>query len=269
MALLRNLRNILEANVSAEAMTRVCATLASQQAVARSKQLPFRFLAAYREVKDLQSGYVAAVLAALEDAIAHSAANLRGFGADTRVVVACDVSGSMQQPISQRSKVLLYDVGLVLGMLLQSRCQHVVSGMFGDRWQRVSLPRGPVLRNVDEFYRREGEVGYSTNGYLVIRDLRERREAVDKVMLFTDAQLWNSNGDGGTIAQEWAEYRRTVAPGARLYLFDLAGHGATPLDVRPENGVALIAGWSDKVFDVLHAVENGGSALSEIEKIEI
>jgi 60 kDa SS-A/Ro ribonucleoprotein len=269
MALLRNLRNILEANVSAAAMTRVCATLASQPAVARSKQLPFRFLAAYREVKTVQSGHVAAVLAALEDAIAHSAANLHGFGADTRVVVACDVSSSMQKPISARSKVLLYDVSLVLGMLLQSRCRQVVTGMFGDSWKRISMPRGPVLRNVEEFYRREGEVGYSTNGYLVVKDLRLRREVVDKVMVFTDVQLWNSNGDGGTLAQEWAEYRRTVAPHARLYLFDLAGYGTVPLELRPENGVALIAGWSDKVFDVLSAVETGGSALSEIEQIEL
>ncbi|WP_310395510.1 TROVE domain-containing protein [Hymenobacter sp.] len=269
MALLRNLRNILEADVSAETMTRVCATLSNRDAVARSKQLPFRFLAAYREVKALPGGHVAAVLAALETAIAHSAANLRGFGPATRVVVACDVSRSMQQPISPRSKVLLYDVSLVLGMLLQSRCQNVVAGMFGDTWKRIGLPRGPVLRNVEEFYRREGEVGYSTNGHLVVRDLRERREVVDKVMLFTDVQLWNSTGDGGTQAQEWAAYRRTVAPQARLYLFDLAGHGTAPLEVRPESGVALIAGWSDKVFDVLAALDNGGTALSEIEKIEL
>ena len=269
MALLRNLRNLLEANVSAATMERVCDTLADRFAVARSKQLPFRFLAAYREVKALPGGHVAAVLAALETAIAHSATNLRGFGPDTRVVVACDVSSSMQKAISPRSKVLLYDVSLVLGMLLQSRCQHVITGMFGDTWKRISMARGPVLRNVEEFYRREGEVGYSTNGHLVIKDLRERREVVDKVMIFTDVQLWNSTGDGGTLAQEWAAYRRTVAPTARLYLFDLAGHGTVPLEVRPETGVALIAGWSDKVFDVLTALDSGGSALSEIEKMEL
>ncbi|UOQ64698.1 TROVE domain-containing protein [Hymenobacter volaticus] len=267
MALLRNLRNILEADVSAEAVVEVCTTLSDRTAVARSKQLPFRYLAAYREVKALQNGHVAAVLAALEDAITHSAANLRGFGPATRVVVACDVSGSMQQPVSARSKVQLYDVGLVLGMLLQSRCQHVTAGMFGNTWKRLSLPRGPVLGNVDEFYRREGEVGYSTNGYLVIEDLRRRREVVDKVMIFTDCQLWNTHLNGATIAHEWAEYRRTVAPQARLYLFDLAGHGTAPLDVRAEDGVALIAGWSDKVFNVLEALENGGSALTEIQSI--
>ena len=269
MALLRNLRDILAATVSAATMERVCDTLADRFAVARSKQLPFRFLAAYREVKALQSGHVAAVLAALETAIAHSAVNLSGFGHDTRVVLACDVSGSMQQPISARSNVLLYDIGLMLSMLLQSRCQNVVTGMFGNIWKRISLPRGPVLRNVDELYRREGEVGYSTNGHLVVQELLLRREVVDKVMIFTDCQLWSSTGDEGVFGRMWADYRRIVAPNARLYLFDLAGHGTAPLEVRPETGVALIAGWSDKVFDVLSALDDGGSALSEIEKIEL
>jgi 60 kDa SS-A/Ro ribonucleoprotein len=268
MALLRNLRNLLEANVSAETLALACATLADPAQVARARQLPFRFLAAYREVLALDSGAVAPVLVALEAAIVSSARNLRGFGPQTRVVVACDVSGSMQQPISPRSKVLLYDVGLVLAMLLQSRCQHVVTGLFGDRWLRVPLPQGQVLRNVQELYRREGEVGYATNGHRVIQDLRQRGEAVDKVMIFTDCQLWNTNGKG-TLAQEWAAYRANVAPQARLYLFDLAGLGTTPLDVRSRDGVALIAGWSDKIFDVLAAIENGGSALTEIEKIDL
>jgi 60 kDa SS-A/Ro ribonucleoprotein len=154
-------------------------------------------------------------------------------------------------------------------MLLQSRCQHVVTGLFGDRWKRVNLPQGQVLRNVQELYRREGEVGYATNGHLVIQDLRQRREVVDKVMIFTDCQLWDSTGHNHTLAQEWAAYRANVAPQARLYLFDLAGHGTTPLNVHAEHGVALIAGWSDKVFDVLAALENGGDALTEIQKIEL
>jgi 60 kDa SS-A/Ro ribonucleoprotein len=269
MALLRNLRNLLEANVSAETIAHACATLADPGQVARARQLPFRFLAAYREVLALNNGAAAPVLAALETAILASARNLRGFDGNTRVVVACDVSGSMQQPISPRSKVLLYDVGLVLGMLLQSRCMHVVTGMFGATWKRVPLPQGQVLRNVQELYRREGEVGYDTNGHLVIQDLRQRGEAVDKIMIFTDCQLWDSTGRHNTLAQEWAAYRANVAPNARLYLFDLAGHGTTPLDVRAEHGVALIAGWSDKVFDVLAALENGGNALTEIQKTKL
>jgi 60 kDa SS-A/Ro ribonucleoprotein len=121
MALLRNLRNMLEANVSYAFMKKVCAQLADENAVSKSKQFPFRFLAAYRELKELKYENVSMVLTALEDAAAASVKNIKGFDEATRVLVACDVSGSMQKAISPRSKVLNYDIGLMLAMLMQSK----------------------------------------------------------------------------------------------------------------------------------------------------
>jgi 60 kDa SS-A/Ro ribonucleoprotein len=269
MAMLRNLRNILEANVSGKHIEKVCEMLSDPMLVAKSKQLPFRFLAAYREVKEVQSGYTTAVLAALEAAVAASVINLRGFGYNTSVTIACDVSGSMQQPISPKSKILAYDIGLMLGMMLLSKCKNAEAGMFGDTWKVVNMPSKSILSNVQEFYRREGEVGYSTNGYLVIEDLIKRNKVVDKVMLFTDCQLWNSNQGYNTISDSWSKYRNTIAPNVKLYLFDLAGYGNTPLDLSKGNGVHLIAGWSDKIFDVLSAIEEGGNAIKMINAIEI
>jgi len=268
MALLRNLRNILEAEVDVAHLQLVCATLSDAKQVARSKQLPFRFLAAYRELQSVASGFTAQVLSALESAVEASAASLQGFAANTRVLIACDVSGSMQMPVSPRSKVLLYDIGLLLGMLLKSRCENVQTGMFGDRWKIVNLPAKGILANVQEFYRREGEVGYATNGFLVIHDLIDRKKAVDKVMLFTDAQLWNNQGSEH-IQTLWNRYRKEIAPRAKLYLFDLAGHGQSPLDLTKGQGVHLIAGWSDKIFEVLAAIEAGQSAVEMIRTIEI
>lgn len=271
MALLRNLRNMLEAGVSFETMELVCSKLADRDAVARSKQFPFRFLAAYREVKGLTSGLVPLVLDALEAAVAESAVNIRGFSKTTSVLIACDVSGSMQKPVSAKSKVMAYDIGLMLAMLLQSRCQHVQTGIFGDRWKIVNVSRKNILANVQEFYNREGEVGYSTNGYLVIQDLIDRKAVVDKVMVFTDCQLWNSNiidkVQGKSFASLWKQYKSMV-PQAQLYLFDLAGYGNTPISVKSD-GVFLIAGWSDKIFDVLAALQEGETSVSEIEKIEL
>lgn len=69
MATLRNLRNILEAEVSIEALNKVCAYLSDENAVRNSKQLPFRFLAAYRELKQLNNGYAVKVLDALEESV--------------------------------------------------------------------------------------------------------------------------------------------------------------------------------------------------------
>ena len=271
MAMLRNLRNILEAEVSADRLRKVCTVLGDARAVVRSKQLPFRFLAAYREIKTLNRDESTQVLNALEAAARASAENIPGFDESVRVLIACDVSGSMQRTISPKSKVQNYDIGLMLGMLLQHRCRRVTTGIFGDRWKVINLPQGNILANVDELHRREGEVGYSTNGYLIIRDLINRRAVVDKVMIFTDCQLWNSNGYGAsnreTIAQMWGQYKQ-IAPNAKLYLFDLAGYGNTPLDTRG-NDVFLIAGWSDKVFAVLQAIEQGGQAVAEIKKIAL
>ena len=276
MALLRNLRNLLDAGISYGHMQKVCATLASAENVARAKQFPFRYLSAYRELcvaKDakmipVSKGYTGEVLDALELAISHCATALPGFGPDTRVLVACDVSGSMQKPVSPNSKVLLFDVGLVLAMLLQSRCQNVEVGMFGDTWKRIAVPKSNVLANVMQFYQREGEVGYSTNGYLVIQDLLDRKQRMDKVMIFTDCQLWNSSGGSDNIHTLWQRYRREVAPDARLYLFDLAGYGQSPVSIMPDE-VFLLAGWSDKVFGMLNALENGKAALEEIRAVTI
>lgn len=267
MALMRNLRNIMEAEVAWEKMKKVCAYLANENAVAKSKQLPFRFLAAYREVKAMKSDYVSMVLNALEDAVVASVKNISGFDAKTRVLIACDVSASMQKPVSAKSKVLLYDIGLMLGMLMQSKCERVVSGMFGNTWKIINMPNRGVLSNVNEYYKREGEVGYATNGYLVINDLINRRVVMDKVMLFTDCQLWNNKHDGQSLANVWKMYK-TIAPYAKLYLFDLAGYGNTPISVMRDD-VTLIAGWSDKVFDVLHATENGESAISMIKQLQL
>ena len=267
MALMRNLRNILEANVSGAHIGMVCDYLSNEKAVMGSRQLPFRFLSAYREVKNLTSGYTTAVLSALEDAVMHSAKNIKGFGYSTSVVIACDVSGSMQKTVSAKSTVQLYDVGLMLGMLLQSQCKNVVSGMFGDTWKIINLPARNVLANVMEYHKREGEVGYSTNGYLVIDDLIKRKVVIDKVMLFTDVQLWNSNFNMHSFEGRWKRYK-AMAPNAKLYLFDLGGHGTTPLDIRRDD-VHLIAGWSDKIFEILHSLDEAGDALARINAIEL
>ena len=152
MALLRNLRNILQAGVSYEHFQKVCVRLSDADEVTRAKQFPFRYLAAYRELLlDSQrevplrglreklsaflfgsKDYAEGLLGALEKAVEASAVNIKGFDHTSSVLLACDVSGSMQTPVSAKSKILLYDIGLMLAMLLRSRCKNVEVGMFGD-----------------------------------------------------------------------------------------------------------------------------------------
>ena len=139
MALLRNLRNILQANVSPAHIERVASHICDPAKVAKSKQLPFRFLAAYKELMDVTSVHTATMLSALEKAVRESVNNLEGFGADTSVLVAADVSGSMFTTISPKSSVMNYDIGILLSMLLKSKCSSVISGMFGESWKVMNL----------------------------------------------------------------------------------------------------------------------------------
>ncbi|MBV8253363.1 MAG: TROVE domain-containing protein [Chitinophaga sp.] len=269
MAMMRNLRNMLEAEISKEHIKDVCDLLSSPEAVRKSKQLPFRFLAAYRELREVRHGMTGKVMEALEAALHASIANLKGFNANTKVVIACDVSGSMQKSVSAKSKILSYDIGLMLGMMLQSKCDNVLSGMFGDTWKVVNLPGKNILANVDAFYKREGEVGYSTNAHLVLADLVKRKYPADKIMYFTDCQMWSTkhNQHINAMKQAWTAYKQ-LFPAAKLYLFDLAGLGQAPLSIE-ENDVHLISGWSDKVFEVMEAIDKGQDALEHISAIQL
>ena len=270
MATLRNLRNILQAGVSIKHLEKVSSYIASKEAVEKSKQLPFRFLSAYRELKEVSSPYTSSILEALEGAIKHSSSNIKGFDLDTTIVIACDMSSSMENPLSERSKIKYFEIGLVLGMLLQSKCKSVISSIFGEDFKVVQLPRTNILSNADGLARRIGEVGHSTNGYKTLDYLTNNRIKADKIMIFTDLQMWDSNQNyygyndsSRTFQSAWKDYKQ-IFPESKLYLFDLAGYGNTPLDVSNKD-VSLIAGWSDKIFDCLSAIENGEKILGFIK----
>jgi hypothetical protein len=266
MATLRNLRNILDAKVSTIYIEKVCQYLSNAKAVRNSKQLPFRFFSAYRELEGNASKHTDKILFALEEAVKISIENIPTLNGD--VLIACDVSGSMQTPISAKSKVERYDIGLLLGQLLRLKCENNILGIFGDTFKVKRTTSKELLSNTMRLHDIEGEVGYSTNGYLVIDWLIKNKVVMDKVIMFTDCQMWDSRyGNTQNFADYWRTYKQ-IAPKAKLILFDMAGYGNTPIDTKT-NDVYLIAGWSDKIFDMIEAYENKESAVKEIEAMEI
>ena len=218
----------------------------------------------------LKNGAVVPLLKSLEAAASHTAENIPGFEENTRVLLACDVSGSMCSPVSKNSSVMCYHIGLLFSMLMKQRCKNVVTGMFGDVWKTFDMPSDSILQNTVDMLSHKGEVGYSTNGHKVIEWLIKEHREMDKVMLFTDCILWSSEGSSHNdpLAKNWDRYKREVAPHARLYIFDLAGYGQSPISMKRDD-VFFIAGWSDKVFDILAAVERGKNAIDEIRRIVV
>lgn len=264
MASIRNLRNILNAKVDVQYIKMLCEFISNPNAVKRSKQLPFRFFTAYREIENIGSMHTSKLLDALEDAMAISYENIPKLHGST--LIACDVSGSMFHPLSRRSSLQLFDVGLILGAMAHKFTDESIVGIFGSTWKPINLSkRSGVIGNVMNMHNREGEVGYSTNGHLVIRWALENKQKVDRFMFFSDNQIWNSHArycddvlesrDVSTAYEELLEYRQKVNPNARMYIFDLAGYGTTSFPEQ-DRRVVGIGGWSDKIFKFIKNYEH-------------
>src|SRR5690606_21313864 len=109
MALLRNLRNFVQAQVAPAVLQQVAARLADPNEVAASKQFPYHFYAAYKAL----SGTSAVFNTALETAATLAVANIPIVKGRNLVLV--DVSGSMSRPVSQRSAVDCKEIGALFG----------------------------------------------------------------------------------------------------------------------------------------------------------
>ena len=286
MAMIRNLRNFLEAGVEEIVLNKVADRIANPDEVRKSKQFPFRFLSAYRSIGGGPSGryrywgddeqtrpneslFAPILLEALEKAVLISIENMQMLVNNT-VLVATDVSGSMQSAISERSTVQNYDIGVLLGMLVQAKVPNSVIGMFGDDWKVLTdAPVENVLAATNEVHRREGEVGYSTHGYKVLSWALRQKKVFDRIFYFTDAQMYGRGSrDLRSVNEKWKLYKSTINPHAKLYLFNLGSYGQTPIDLKQDD-VHMITGWNDSIFNILESIEKGGEVLDQIKEIQI
>jgi len=286
MAMLRNLRNFLDAGVSEVWLNKVADRIADPNEVRNSKQFPFRFLSAYRSIGGGPAGHMhywgddhitisntsvftPILLEALEKAVLVSIENIPMLANNT-VLVATDVSGSMQSTISEKSTIQNYDIGALLGMLVQARVPNSVIGMFGDNWKVLTdAPVENVLAATNEVHSREGEVGYQTHGYKVLSWALRLKKTFDRVFIFTDGQMYGrGNSDLRGVNEKWKLYKSTINPYAKLYLFNLGSYGQTPIDLKQDD-VHMITGWNDSIFNILESIEKGGEVLDQIKEIQI
>ena len=275
MAQLRNLRNCLQdSTVTYPDILLLCMMIYDKSAVIHSKQFPFRFLSAYREAEKIAHPLTPQVLDALEMAVSYSIENVPKLEGVT--LIASDVSGSMNSPISKNSTVERWDIGIVLGMIAHKFCQVSLTGIFGTEWKAVPLTKysNGLLANSMKLRSISNEVGWSTNGYKIMEYLNEKDMKVDRIMIFTDCQMWDSNHVNylsyidKTFAETFIKYQRKY-PNVKLYCFDLSGYGNIMIPQNTKN-ICLISGWSDKVFDFVKAFEETGqnTVLKEIKAIK-
>lgn len=252
-ALLRNLRNIIE---EAPEVTQIAVQqLTNEKAIKKSLVLPFRFLTAADEIGKLSGRESKQVLVGLNKAVDISTQNLPKFEGET--LVAIDTSGSMMGPTSQKA-------ALFGAMLVKSNYADVL--LWDDNAVHVSCnPLDSTLSIANQIVR--SARGGGTN---ISVPFREARRAYNRIVILTDEQSWGHNGYYGYSTSGPAElekYRQRFGIDPMVYNWDLQGYGSLQF---PERNVATLAGWSDKVFDIMKLVETDKKALVHtIEKVEI
>lgn len=255
-ALLRNLRNIVEE--APEVTDLAIRQLTDGRAIRKSLVLPFRFITAAEEISKIQGQEAKKMLMGISQALDISAENVPKFKGET--LVAIDCSGSMTMMGATLEKAALFGA-----MLVKSSLADV---MLWDT-SAYSLNCNPA-DSVVSIARLIGGTAKG-GGTDISVPFREATRAYDRIVILTDEQSWGhaSYGyAGGTTApKELEAYRKRTGASPMVYNWDLAGHGTLQF---PENQVATLAGWSDKVFDIMKLVETDKKALVRtIEAIEI
>jgi len=286
MAMLRNLRNMLEAKVSSEVVDKIAERLSDKEQVAKSRQLPFRFFSAYRVIggdsipvyahwvgrrgrkaAKVKEADVGPVLDAIDQALKHSADALPQFPGTTAIFA--DNSGSMGSPVSAKSTITLADAANLLCALSQFCCARSVVGAFGTDVAIVRLSKAArIIDNMMKVHIANTK-GMSTNGYKVVQRLRKDNIKVDRVILLSDMQLWNDgsaeydsyahwNQEAYQFAPEWKKYLSSVNPKAVLHCVDLAGQGKAVTPAKEKN-VNIVSGFSEKILSRLAEFEGIGT----------
>ena len=228
MALLRNLRNFDQAGVSDEVAATVARKLADPAQVARSRQLPMRFLSAFRAAPSLRWAW------ALEQALNASLATVPSLPGRTLVLV--DRSGSMfYSTVSAKSDLTRADAAALFGTAIASRAAKADLVQFGSTAHRVELRAGesvlPVVRD------RFADLG-GTNTIGALRQFYGRH---DRVIIVTDEQH-----NGSTLPA------KVVPADVPVYTWNLAGY-----EFGHTEGRFTFGGLSDAAFGMVPLLEAG------------
>ena len=247
MAMLRNLRNIL--NAQPNNIDKVFVKLEDKEEVLKSKQLPFRYFSAYREVMGL-SNCSSKVLDVLENAIEHSVENLPKLKGKT--VIAIDVSGSMDCHISKNSSIMCCDIAILLGVLASRMCEDYIvytfdTSLYDKTFSSHSSIIGTALKMRCW--------GGGTDIELPLKKMINDKIQADRLIILSDNEINNSYRGYTHTCQSLAdEYRRKVNPNLWVHAVDLQGYGTQQFIGGKTN---IVAGWSERLLEFMNLAEQG------------
>lgn len=257
-ALLRNLRNII--NQAPDAIPMACDLLADEKMIAKSRVLPFRYKTAHDEISKLDSNrQTRDIIVAIDKALDTSVSNVPKFAGETLVVI--DTSGSMRggyyfgnRNPDRKSPA---EISSLFGAILaKSNNCDVMTFDTTARYETYN-PNDSVSSIKDSFSFNGG----GTNFHNIFKTANK---AYDRIIILSDMQGWIGRY---TPVKEYNEYKKRFGCNPYIYSWDLQGYGTMQF---PENNVFCLAGFSDKVFDIMKWLETDRNIVySMIDAIEI
>ena len=250
MAITRNLRNFEQANLT-DADWKVI--LSSIEKVDKTVQLPFRFLAAYKEIS---AGKSKSAVAAMFDKSIANVPDLPG-----KSVVYTDNSGSMGSSVSEKSKMTCKDAANSLCAILAKKNKDQADiNTFSDYVLRVNLNwLDTGITMLEKIEQAGHKTGSGTNIDAIVQDINNytaKKIHVDRFIMLSDMCMYHySNAYRGAGLQEaFEKYQRAVNPNAKLYSINLNAYAQTQVDSKSK-GVIVMAGWSEQMFSLMLQAE--------------
>lgn len=234
MATLRNLRNLEEAGLKGDDLLLVAKKLTDPHEVAQSRQLPMRFLSAYRAVNSSR------FLQPLEEALELSLGNVPEFAGRTLILV--DTSGSMHTTFSKDGTLMRWDAAVIFGLAMAKRCEHADVFSFSNMTKQFPLNRSASLLRAVEAWKSGGFFqGHGTATELAVRTTFKGH---DRIVVLTDEQ---ANYHGGQ------DVFSSVPSSTMCVTFNLAGDKMA--HAAGSNTRVTIAGLTDQAFKLLPVLE--------------
>lgn len=216
MALIRNLRNMEQAGVSRK---KIADALLKADA---SRVLPFRFISAARHAPNFEPE--------LEQLMFKSIEGLPKLEGHTLILI--DVSGSMDDPVSEKSEINRIDAASGLAMVARELCESVEVMTFSDSIVQVPARRGFALK--DAIWKSQSHGGTRIGDAVCEANKHE----YDRIIVITDEQ-----------SHDAVDQPRL---GSKAYMLNV-GHYQTGVGYGSWN---TITGWSDAVVGYISALES-------------
>jgi hypothetical protein len=241
MALLRNLRNFDENDIKGDVIDWVKERLTSPATVAKSRQLPMRFLSAYRNVPSNRWAQ------ALETALDLCLNNLPMF--PDRTLILIDTSGSMNDALSAKSQLKRWDAAAMFGLALAARCHEADVVAFSGRQMVFPKIKGEsLLKGIDRFSKGGFLMGHGTDTRGAVANCYRGH---DRVIVLTDEQADNHWSQEALLAP---------IPGDKMVITaNLAGYKHGHAAAGTPNRVT-VGGLSDALFNLIPALEGRSRA---------